>query len=305
MTPAASATRSRIQAEALQEPLRACAGGELAPNVALAQLLTLAETREAAEAALFRAGRQFRAAPAAQRLCALNSLWRDTPRAWDTVKEVLRAADYCGMTASSEEWARRFDEAAQTSPEMGAALYSLGRADLFEATARSIVDRLLSWGVAARDRSALDLGCGCGRLLAALSPHIRRIVGADVSQGMLAAAQRRCSALANVSLARTSGHDLAAFADREFDLVLAVDVFPFLVGSAGGLAQRHLFEACRVLVPGGSLLILNYSYVHDDAAAATEVTALGRLAGLELVRIARNDFELWDGRTFHFKRPEV
>ena len=101
------------------------------------------------------------------------------------------------------------------------------------------------------------------------------------------------------------GRRPALFLHRLSDLVAAVDVFPYLVGCAGDLAQRHFLEACRVLVRGGSLLVLNYSYVHDDPAAAAEATALATSAGLQLVRIARNDFDLWDGRTFHFKRPEI
>jgi ubiquinone/menaquinone biosynthesis C-methylase UbiE len=305
MTPAAGTIRARVRAGALREPLRACASGEIAPNVALARLLTLAATRQAVETALAAATRRFAAKPAATRIDALTKLWRETPQAWDTVKQVLRAADHGATAGSAAEWAERFNHAVRGSPEAAAALYSLGRRDLLDAAAQSIVDRLRAWGLTGPGRSALDLGCGCGRLLAALSPHLHRVVGADVSDGMLAAARRRSTGLANVSLVRTSGRDLAGFADREFDLVAAVDVFPYLVGCAGDLAQRHFLEACRVLVRGGSLLVLNYSYVHDDPAAAAEATALATSAGLQLVRIARNDFDLWDGRTFHFKRPEI
>ncbi len=291
-------------AESLLAPLYACARGEVAPNVALAQVVMRAETRTAVEAALAAAQQEIRSpASAAARTGAAAALWRATPGAWDAVKQVLSAADHDAPARGAADWAARFDAAAAVSPEAGVALYSLGRADLADAAARSIVGRMQAWGLTGRDRSAIDLGCGSGRLLLALAPYMGRVVGADVSAGMLKAAGRRCSGLANVSLARTSGEGLAAFADGDFDLVAAVDVFPYLVRCPGDLALRHMLDAYRVLAPGGSLLILNYAYGMDAASESAEVTACAERAGLRLARQGRNDFDLWDGRTFHFLRP--
>jgi SAM-dependent methyltransferase len=295
----------RLSSDALREPLDACADGELAPNVALARLIVLADTKPQAEAALEAVRRARTAAPEAERIAAAIALWRGTPRAWDTVKQVLDAADHAAMAQGASTWAARFDGAARVSPEASAALYSLGRADLLEAAAQSIVRRLRCWGLTGPHCTVLDLGCGCGRLSAVLSPFVRWVTGVDVSAGMLSAARARCRRLANVSLVAVSGEDLSAFADGAFQLVLAVDVFPYLVSCAGGVAERHVSEACRVLAPGGSLLILNYAYGLDEAAEAGEAIACAERAGLQLVRAARSDFELWDGRTFHFTRPEV
>jgi ubiquinone/menaquinone biosynthesis C-methylase UbiE len=134
---------------------------------------------------------------------------------------------------------------------------------------------------------------------------MRWVVGTDVSAGMLEAARRRCRGLGNVIHIPTTGQDLAGFADAAFELVAAVDVFPYLVSCPGDLAPRHIREAFRVLAPGGSLLILNYAYGDDAASEATEVTALANRAGFRLVRQGSNDFALWDGRTFHFLRPKA
>jgi SAM-dependent methyltransferase len=297
--------RAHLSSDALREPLHACANGELAPNVALARLIVLANTKAEAEAALAAAQRERTSSPQAERIAAAVMLWRGTPSAWDTVKRVLDAADHDGMALSVPAWAARFDSAARVSPEASAALYSLGRADLLDAAAHSVVRRLRAWGLTGEHRAVLDLGCGCGRLSAALAPFVHRVVGVDVSAGMLSAARARCRGLANVSLLPISGEDLSAFAEDGFDLVMAVDVFPYLVSCADALAERHMREAFRVLTPGGALVILNYAYGPDAAAEARGAIALAQRAGLQLVRTGRGDFELWDGRTFHFRRPEV
>jgi SAM-dependent methyltransferase len=300
----ARATRMDPPGEALHALLQACARGELAPNVALAQLIARAETEEMVQAALAAAQRQAISSAAAQRLAAAEDLWRETPQAWAIIKQVLSHADHARAAGSAAEWAATFDSAARISPEASAALYSLGRSDLMDAAAQDIVRRLRSWGLIGPERVVLDLGCGPGRTLAALSQHVRLVVGTDVSTAMLAAARRWLGAPANVCLVQTDGRDLAMFADGVFDLVLAADVFPYLVQCAGDLAARHFAEAGRVLAPGGSLLILNYAYGGDDAADATEAATLADQAGLLVVRISNGDFELWDGRTFHFRRRE-
>jgi SAM-dependent methyltransferase len=289
----------------LQAPLHACATGALAPNVALARLLMVADTKAKVEAALTAAQRECTTPQAAKRVTTAVALWRTTPRAWDTVKGVLHAAGHAGVAPSASSWAAKFDIAAGVSPEASAALYSLGRADLLDVAAQSIVRRLQAWGLTGQRRIVLDLGCGSGRLSAALSPVVHRVVAADVSAGMLTAACVRCRNLANVSLMPVSGEDLSAFADGAFDLLLAVDVFPYLVSCAVNLAERHMCDAYRILAPGGSLVILNYAYGLDEAREAGEAISLAESAGLQLVRTAQGDFELWDGRTFYFQRPEV
>src|SRR5258706_6634299 len=267
--------------------------------------MALRDTPDAAEGAFAAAQEQFPAPPAAARIATALTLWRETPQAWSTIKQVLRLADHGQIGTDAKVGPAIFDEAAFVSAEASAALYSLGRSDLLDAAAHSIVSRLEAWGLTAPASLVLDLGCGSGRLLAVLAPRVRLAIGTDVSTGMLDAARRRCHGLTNVHLIQTDGRDLQIFADSTFDLVVAVDVFPYLVSCAGKLAARHFFEASRLLARGGSLLILNYSYRQDDSANAAEVTSLADDAGLQVVRTARNDFDLWDGRTFHVRHKQV
>ena len=148
----------------------------------------------------------------------------------------------------------------------------------------------------------LDLGCGAGRVTAAIAREVRAVLGIDVSGGMLAAARRRCAGLHNVLLAQTSGRDLAALASGAFDLVLAVDTFPYLVLAGGGLVETHLREAHRVLKPQGSLVLFNYSYCGNRVADMEAFQQQAEGAGFVPVRLGICDVQWWDGVTYHVRR---
>jgi SAM-dependent methyltransferase len=100
---------------------------------------------------------------------------------------------------------------------------------------------------------------------------------------------------------RSSGRDLAMFPDGSFDLVLAVDSFPYL--HLSGIAGPMFAEAARLLAPGGSLAILNYSYRDDFEADRQDLDRLAQAHGLDVVRRGTRDFVLWDGASFVLRRP--
>jgi ubiquinone/menaquinone biosynthesis C-methylase UbiE len=125
------------------------------------------------------------------------------------------------------------------------------------------------------------------------------VVGIDVSGEMLAAARRRAP---KGIFVRTAGRNLACLADAMFDLVLAVDSFPYLLQAGMEVATRHVAEAARVLKPGGALLIFNFSYRGDLAADARDVQAMAEGAGLAPVRIGERPFKLWDGAAYELRR---
>lgn len=100
--------------------------------------------------------------------------------------------------------------------------------------------------------SLLELGCGPGHALQALlgDPHLKRAIGLDWSETMLAqAARRNRPALETGRLALVRG-DFAGlpFDEGSADAVLAVNVVYFMSATAVG-------EACRVLCPGGRLVL--------------------------------------------------
>jgi SAM-dependent methyltransferase len=199
-------------------------------------------------------------------------------------------------------WAAAFDAAVAAHPEASVALYSLGDPRLLDATSREIAAALDDWGLTGPDRRALDLGCGIGRMLPRLAQSCALAVGVDVSAGMLAEARRRCAGAGNLLLVRSSGRDLAMFPDRSFELVLAVDSFPYL--HLSGIAEPTFAEAARLLAPGGSLAILNYSYRDDFEADRRDLDRLAEMHGFDMVRRGTRDFVLWDGASFVLRKPE-
>jgi predicted TPR repeat methyltransferase len=170
--------------------------------------------------------------------------------------------------------ARHFDEIAEV---FDARLAKLG----YEGPAR-VAGLIAGRLPARRSLNILDLGCGTGLVGPVLRPHARRLVGVDLSEGMLARAR-----------ARTVYHELrhedalATLAGPErWDLVVAADVFPYLGPLEG------LFDAVRAaLKPNGGFvfsveacegegarLLTNGRYAHGRAY----VTRLAQ-AGFEIV----------------------
>jgi ubiquinone/menaquinone biosynthesis C-methylase UbiE len=162
-----------------------------------------------------------------------------------------------------------------------------------------------AWGLLASDADCLDLGCGTGRLIPALGRRMRSVVGLDISSAMIEAARRRCAALQNVEIRQTAGRDLSEMADSSFDLVLAVDTFPYIVQAGAERVGRMVAEAARVLRPHGRLLILNFSYRGDPGRDSADIARLAAECGLAVRRNGIAPFRLWDGLVFDLaKSPQ-
>jgi SAM-dependent methyltransferase len=291
----------------LHGPLERAAAG-LPKNVALMQILMECAEPQDADRAL-RTGiaclRRDGGAVAAGRLQAVLDLLRARPDAFGVVRSVLGSLDHARSAGEDEiaYWAAAFDRAASHNPEASVALYSLGDPALLDAATREIADRLAGLGLLPPATECLDLGCGIGRFELALADRVSRIVGVDIAPAMVATARRRTAHLPNVDIRTASGRDLAGFPDRSFDLVLAVDAFPYIVQSGMALAERMISEAARVLRPHGALVILNFSYRGDLDADRADVERLAAAAGLQVRRSGTSDFSLWDGVTFQLHKP--
>lgn len=192
----------------------------------------------------------------------------------------------------------RFDRAVTAAPEAAVALYSLGSPAILARATAEIVARLAEWRLLGPDRHVLDIGCGIGRVEEVLAPHVGTITGIDIAPAMIAAAWRRCRDLANVAFRQCNGTDLADFADASFDLVLAVDSFPYLVAAGPAVVERHFADAARLLSPGGALVILNFSYRGDLAADRRDAARLAAANGLAVRLSGMRAFALWDGAAF-------
>ena len=203
-----------------------------------------------------------------------------------------------------ETYRRFFDLALRRDGPSSVAAHSLGSPKLLDKSTREIVDLFDRLGVLGphRHRRVLEIGCGHGRILAAVAQRVDEALGVDISPGMIEAARQRCADLRNVALSVTSGRDLGQFPTSSFDLVYAVDAFPYIHHAGRALAALHVREAARVLRPGGDLVILNYSYRDDVAADRREVRRLFPAAGLELLVVGEQPLRLWDGILFHARK---
>lgn len=293
----------------LAEAIEAAAGGGAPAGIALMRILAESVAEGVAREHLNVAIASRRAGgdePGATRLEALRELWATNPQAWSIVRGTLADVVHHHHpetpAAALRYWAAAFDRAAALSPEASVALYSLGSATLLAVATQETVAFMERLGLLGPDRDALDLGCGIGRFLVALAPRLRSVVGLDISAGMVAEATRRTAGLANVRVAQSEG-DLTGVADRSLDLVLAADVFPYLVQAGGTLAADHVGSFGRVLRPGGGALILNYAYTLDLDSSRQALETLAGGAGLHLLRASTGDVPSWDAAAFLLLRP--
>lgn len=274
-------------------------------TVALMRILIEAQHEPEARAAIRSAIVRHRANGETEqvvRLSRLEALWRAHPQAWHVVRGTIASLAHdrteVGASQMLDYWGSAFDRLAAESPEASVALYSLGDPGLLEAATREVVDLMNDWRLLAPDRDVVDLGCGIGRFLVALAPKVRSVLGLDLSARMVAEACRRCADWPRVRAQQSSGRNLADVADRSVDLVLAADVFPYLVQAGEELAAAHVREFARVLRPGGSALIFNWSYRGDLATDRADVAAAAAASAFDVEVDGLAPLSLWDGVAF-------
>jgi len=117
---------------------------------------------------------------------------------------------------------------------------------------------------------ALDLGCGTGLVGRLLRPRVQRLVGVDLSAGMLEQARRQ-GGYDQLHQAEIAQH-LARTAEQH-DLVVAADVFIYLGDLAAMFAGVR-----RVLLPGG---VFAFSVELADDGADFELRPSSRYAQSE------------------------
>jgi SAM-dependent methyltransferase len=273
-------------------PLARFKAGEISPEIALT-LLLLANSEADPAGGIARLAE---ADPALRSLAALATAQRDRI----TRVQALVASGIDPAEASVAATRAHFDRLAAEAPEAAVALYSFGDPDLLAAATAELVEAVASW-TDLTGKCVLDFGCGIGRVSAALASLAGEVVGVDLSERMIAEARARASGLPNVSFESTDGAALP-FPDGRFDLILAVDSYPYLVRAGGDVLPRHLDEAARLLRPGGDLIVFNWSYRGDLARDAVEARELGGAAGFRLVRAGEQPFRIWNGAGFQLVR---
>ena len=113
-----------------------------------------------------------------------------------------------------------------------------------------------------RDDTILDVGCGGGKTINTLAERATggKVYGIDYSEDCVAVASKINKKLiksGRVEIIHASVECLP-FPDDYFDLVTAVETYYFWPDLISNLE-----EICRVLKPGGSVILINECYRHD------------------------------------------
>jgi SAM-dependent methyltransferase len=115
-----------------------------------------------------------------------------------------------------------------------------------------------------REVNVLDIGCGNGALLNALSGRIEYGAGVDESEAILKKAKQRNSGIPHLEFSRIDS-PLLPFEDGMFDIVISLMSFRYLDW------DPLLKEIKRVTKPGGRLLIVD---MVTDPVRTSEYTRL-------------------------------
>lgn len=285
----------------LEQTVALCSAGAISPEVALARL-ALAGIPPETIATYLAATPGPGAVALAARLRSHDAQLRALAKLGGTLD------DGAGAGSEAEAIARigaGFDRAVARVPETSVAAYSLGDPAILASATAEIRDWLLGRGLLPPGCVVLDLGCGIGRVAAALAEHAREVLGLDVSAAMIAEARRRHGSDPRLRFAVTDGRGLEAWPAAVFDLILAVDSFPYLVQVSRDLAARHVRQAARALRPGGTLVVLNLSYRGDPGADRADAAEWAAASGLALTAADERPFRLWDGTAYVFARPPI
>ncbi len=199
--------------------------------------------------------------------------------------------------------ARFFDDALRISPHASVGMYSLGNVDLLQRATDEVVEYMRARELLGPRKRTLELGCGNGRMQFAIAPYVMEAAGADISASMIAAAQKRRRGLPGLRFVEAAAHRLMAVRAATYDLVFAVDSFPYVVNAGPVTVASTFMEMRRVLAPAGNVFIFNYSHRGDEERDRADVAGYARAVGFEFVSSTVHAFRHWDGGVFHLRLP--
>lgn len=138
--------------------------------------------------------------------------------------------------------------------EKQAAGYDRRSFEWFETAYRRSIEKTRS--VVSAEQQVLEIGCGTGIIALGIAPHVRRLIGTDISPEMVAVARRKAAeaGLTNVEFHVHDGYALPYDA-ASFDTVLLFNIL-HVVQEPAALMR----ESRRLLKPGGHLVTATDCY---------------------------------------------
>ncbi len=112
-----------------------------------------------------------------------------------------------------------------------------------------------------RNSTVLEIGCGTGRVGAALAPRCRTWIGGDVSSRMVAHAKRALAEHDNVKFITLSGYSLEGIESESIDVVYCTGVFMHLEEWE---RFTYIRDGFRVLRPGGRIYVDNINLLGEQ-----------------------------------------
>ena len=126
----------------------------------------------------------------------------------------------------------------------------------FFATGKREIDSLMKsaeeMGLPRQRQSALDFGCGVGRMARSLASHFESYTGVDISEPMIAQAREWNQDCTRCRFVLNTAGDLQAFESGSVDLIYSRFVLQHLPSQP--LVQAYLRDFIRMLKPGGLLV---------------------------------------------------
>lgn len=160
--------------------------------------------------------------------------WRTAARYWERAG---RADPMAVILTGPDFQPARWDHAE---------FFAAGRADV-----ENLMAKLRALAPHMPRRSAIDFGCGVGRISRALARHFDRVIGIDVAASMIDRARALNRDEPRCTFAVNRSRRLRGIRDDSFDLVYSRLVLQHIPPPA---ATVYLRELVRVLAPGGVLM---------------------------------------------------
>jgi len=128
-----------------------------------------------------------------------------------------------------------------------------------EAEINAVMARATALGLPRHRRTALDFGCGVGRLSRPIAQRFRRCIGVDISQQMIAEGKARHSDIPGLEFLVNETDRIPMVGDRSIDFIYSRIVLQHV--SSRDAIRSYLSEFARVLADGGLLVFQLPSYI--------------------------------------------